>query len=113
MSRECTNDKMQESQRELQRLLQWIVGHHDDWEHICDPDFFTLTVGEKLELIRCLKDAGLLSVAYVVLHTGGNRSRGMEVARDQIIHEIIAEVPIERLMEKIERNLTKAAEQIL
>lgn len=111
MSKEITKEKDRKGQKELRRLLQWIVEHHDDWEHICDPDFFTLTVREKLELVRRLEEAGLLSIAYVVLNTCVNKSRGMEVVRNQIIHEITAEIPVERLMEKIKNNLRKAAEK--
>lgn len=107
---EMKNEMMMESRNELRRLLRWIVDHHDDWEHICDSEFFSLTVGETLELIERLEQAGLLSVAYVVLYSVGNKSRQMEIVRDQIIHEIMAELSVERLITIIKNSMKKIAE---
>ncbi len=99
---------MKENRRSLKRLLNWIADHHDDWEHICDPEFFTLTVVEKKELIERLEQAGLITVAYVVLYSVGDRSREMEIVRDQIIHRILADTPTDVVMREIKKNLKES-----
>ncbi len=104
--KEKTEVIVSEGRRELKRLLMWIVEHHDDWEHICDPEFFALSVRERLGLIERLEQAGLYSIAYVVLYAAGERSREMEVVRDQIVHEILADTPIEVLMERIKNIMS-------
>lgn len=115
MNREKKKEKteiiLDEGRRELKRLLIWIAENHDDWEHICDPEFFSLSVRERLELIERLEQAGLHSIAYVVLYAAGERSREMEVVRNQIIHEILADIPAEVLMERI-KNVMKTMQEV-
>lgn len=92
-------------EKELEKLLYWIVGHHDEWECICNLDIFILSGAQRLEIIRSLEEEGLLSIAYVVLFLAGDRSREMEVIREKIINEIMTGISPEKLMKVIEKNM--------
>lgn len=92
---------------ELERLLQFIVNYPDDWECICDMEFFDVSVEKRLEIIEHLEKMGVWSAAYIVFHLVGNKSREMEMVHNQFVHEIMAELSLEDLtdhMKKIMRN---------
>lgn len=95
--------KENEGKRELEKLLQWITENGEQWLYICEPDFFDLSVKEQLELIRSLKEAGLYSVAYLVFCSIGGRTRELECARNQFWNEIIVNVPVDTIMERMDQ----------
>lgn len=105
MNIEIKKQDITPGEKELEKLLDWIVGHHDEWECVCNLDIFTLSGAQRLKIIRSLEEEDLLSVAYVVLFLAGDRSREMEVIREKIINEIMAGVSPAKLMEVIEKNM--------
>lgn len=92
-------------EEELQYLLRWIVKNPEDWNHICDPDFFQLGIAEILELVEKLERAGLQPVAYLVLNHGDYKSKVMGAVRRQIVSETMADISGEKLMERIKEKL--------
>lgn len=110
MQHRMTDKNGGEGYGELKRLLQFIVEHPDDWECICDMDFFDVSVERRLEIIEHLEQMGVLSVAYVVFHLAGNKSRDMEKVRNQLVHEIMATISVEKLTEQIKKVMKHIAE---
>lgn len=86
---------------ELKRLLQFIVKYPDDWECICDMDFFDVSVERRLEIIEHLEMMGVWSAAYIVFHLAGSKSREMEMVRNQLAHEIMANVSVVNLTDQM------------
>lgn len=105
MNTEKTNQNITPGEAELGKLLHWIIGHHDEWEFICNLDFFTLSAAQRMKIMNSLAESDLLSIAYVVLFLSGDRSREMEVARAKIISEIMAEISPGKLMEIVRKNM--------
>lgn len=105
MNTKNTNQNSMPGEAELTKLLQWIIGHHKEWECICNLDVFTISAAQRLEIMESLAENDLLSIAYVVLFLSGDRSREMEVAREKIINEVMAEIPPEKLMEVVRKNM--------
>lgn len=90
---------------ELERLLQFIVNYPDDWECICDMDFFDVSVEKRLEIIEHLENMGVWSAAYIVFHLAGNKSREMEMVRNQLVHEIMADITPEDLTNRMKKTM--------
>lgn len=99
------NETKQESGRELQRLLRWIVDNPTGWDSILDPENVKPPMNVINEIINQLIDNGLYSVAYVALNTMGCSSREMELVLRRITGESLAEVAPETLMERIKDSL--------
>ncbi|MCD8362799.1 MAG: hypothetical protein LUC98_07545 [Lachnospiraceae bacterium] len=94
-----------EGKHELERLLHWISEHQEQWQYICDPEYFGLSVGKRRELIESLKAAGLYTAAYIAFWSAGARSQELEDAREQLVNEVIAELPADDVMDRMERIL--------
>lgn len=97
--------RKEKGEEELQHLLRWIVKNPEDWNHICDPEFFQLEIDEILELVEKLEKAGLQPVAYLVLNYGDYKSKAMGAVRRQIVNETMADLSGEKLMERIKEKL--------
>ncbi|MCD8225213.1 MAG: hypothetical protein LUC99_10285 [Clostridiales bacterium] len=99
----------EEGERELARLLQWIVENQEKWKYICNPDFLELPVREKLELIESLEEAGLYSVAYIVFNSDWSSSRSMEAVRERFVNDLVSELPQEQLIKRMKNAMRKYA----
>ena len=104
---EIKKEKMEPQKEEFRRLLVWIVEHHDEWECICNMASFEPPVEKQLEIVDELIKTDLLSIAYVVLNLDAGGARGMELIKDQIINEVIADASTDRLLEVIEKNMAE------
>lgn len=102
--------RKEKGEEELQHLLRWIVKNPEDWNHICDPEFFQLEIDEILELVEKLEKAGLQPVAYLVLNYGDYKSKAMGAVRRQIVNETMADLSGEKLMERIKEKLREQIE---
>lgn len=100
-----TDLRKEKGEEELQHLLKWIVKNPEDWNHICDPEFFQLEIEEILKLVEKLEKAGLQTAAYLVLNHGDYKSKEMGAVRRQIVNETMAELSGEKLMERIKEKL--------
>lgn len=105
MKRRFRKDNQVKKYGELERLLQFIVKYPDDWECICDMEFFDVSVEKRLEIIEHLEKMGVWSAAYIVFHLVGNKSREMEMVRNQLVHKIMADVPLEDLTNQMKEAM--------
>ncbi|MCD8195835.1 MAG: hypothetical protein LUE24_01460 [Lachnospiraceae bacterium] len=95
----------QEGKQELERLLRWIAENQEQWLCICDPEYFGLPIKKRRELIANLKEAGLYTAAYIAFWSAGARSPELENVRTQLVSEVIAELPVDEVMERMDRIL--------
>lgn len=106
MSKYLNAEEQKESENGLRRLLQYIVDNPLDWEAITDMESCGVNAKQRLEIMERLEDAGLLSVAYVVLYLVGDKSREMELIRNRISGELVLNVPSKNLMALIKEALS-------
>ena len=90
-----------ESENGLTRLIQFSCNHPEEWECLINMDMIEPGPERRWKLIEALEEAGLSAIAYLAVYNCSEKSREMEVIKEQIHNELAAKVPAGELMELI------------
>jgi len=90
-----------ESENGLARLIQFSCNYPEEWECLINMDMIEPGPERRWKLVEALEAAGLSAIAYLALYNCSEKSREMEVIKEQIHNELTAKVPVGELMELI------------
>lgn len=98
-------EKINGSEQELSRFINWIKENPDKWVCLRNPEGITPPVERIKDLILSLIEHQIYTVAFLAVNSLGCSEREMEMILHRIMMESYAEIPADQLMEMIKRNV--------